>query len=203
MNIDGDGGMTAHKRQRVPSDEDKTSFWSELLSIILNAVVIAGLVMIINYFFFANVKVDGASMEPTLHDQDRLILNKMSDIERFDIVVFPAPDNPDDKYIKRVIGVPGDKIEYREDDLYLNGEPIEESYLPDYSKMDSLYYATGNFSLESLLGEEQVPPGKYFVLGDNRMNSRDSREFGFIEEEAMMGKVVFRYWPLDKFGGVE
>lgn len=188
---------------RETSEKKAPSFWSEVFSILLNALIISGLVLIINYFFFANVKVDGASMEPTLHDTDRLILNKMSNLERFDIVVFPAPDNEKDKYIKRIIGIPGDRIEYREDKLYLNGEYIEEKYLPDYSESDSLYYATGNFSLQSLLGTEVVPEGKYFVLGDNRMNSRDSREFGFVDGDAMVGKVVFRYWPFDQFGVVD
>lgn len=189
-------------RQRSESNSG-SSFWSEVWSIIFNVVIITSIVLIINYFFFANVKVEGASMEPTLHDEDRLILNKFSDLERFDIVVFPAPDNEKDKYIKRIIGVPGDQIEYREDQLYLNGEPFSEKYLPDYQSPDSLYYETGHFSLESLLGAKTVPEGQYFVLGDNRMNSRDSREFGFIDEEDMVGKVVFRYWPFSDFGTVD
>ena len=147
--------------------------------------------------------VDGDSMEPTLTNGDYLILNKFSSIERFDIVVFPPPDQDDTQYVKRVIGVPGDSIEYRDDVLFLNGEPTEQIFLEDSLQEEATIYTSGDFTLLTLFGVDTVPEGQYFVLGDNRLNSRDSRAFGFIDEESILGKVSFRYWPFESFGFVE
>lgn len=204
LKSNGDDVMTTQNHNDHEAYERETSIWSEIGSIILNAAIIAGIVLFINYFLFANVKVDGESMAPTLHDGDRLILNKIAGVDRFDIVVFPAPGDKDSKYIKRIIGVPGDEIEYREDELFLNGKYVEEPYiLENPFSEDSLYYSTGNFSLESLLGVQKVPDQMYFVLGDNRMNSRDSRTFGFIHEDDIIGRINFRYWPLSDFGFID
>lgn len=191
-------------RSEYHEETDKPSFWSEVLSTLMYIVVFTGIFLVIQHFLFVVVSVDGESMYPTLEHNDRLVLNKVADIDRFDIVVFPAPDDPETEYIKRVIGVPGDEIEYREDELYLNGEHIEENYL-DYFEDETHFssYITGNFSLESLYGTETVPEGQYFVLGDNRLNSRDSRSFGFIDEEDVIGETSLQLWPLSEFGSVE
>lgn len=167
-------------------------------------MVITGIFLLIQHFLFVMVSVDGQSMYPTLQHNDRLILNKVSSIERFDIVVFPAPDEPEKQYIKRVIGEPGDKIEYREDILYLNGEQVDEPYL-DHIEVDEYFssYITGNFSLQSLYGTETVPEGQYFVLGDNRLNSRDSRSFGFVNEEDITGETQVQVWPFQEFGFID
>lgn len=181
----------------------KNTFWQEVISTIKYVFVISFVFIIVHRFFFAPVMVDGDSMEPTLSNGDYLLLNKFSDIERFDIVVFPPPDNDETQYVKRVIGLPGDSVEYRDDLLYLNGEPVEEIFLGEHEAEDQIFYTSGNFSLLTLLGEEVVPEGQYFVLGDNRFNSRDSRSFGFIDEETILGKVSLRYWPFEEFGPVE
>lgn len=185
------------------NNQNEGSFFRELLSIVKYILVLSVIFFVIHRFFFAPVMVDGDSMEPTLSDGDYLLLNKFSDIERSDIVVFPPPDEEDTQYIKRVVGMPGDTIEYRDDVLYLNGEPTEQEYLEMDPSEEEEYFSTGDFSLLTLLGEEEVPEGQYFVLGDNRLNSRDSRSFGFVDEEAVLGKVSFRYWPLEEFGFVE
>jgi len=187
------------------NQQNSNSLLKDILSTLLYVAFLFAAFFIIHRYFYAPVVVDGDSMEPTLHDGDYLILNKYSDIENFDVVVFPPPDEEEEEetlYIKRVIGIPGDTVEYRNDVLYLNGEEVEESFL-DFSTKDQDYYASGNFSLQSLLGMEEVPEGQYFVLGDNRLNSRDSRSFGFVEEDSILGKVSLRYWPFDGFGFVE
>lgn len=185
------------------NNNQKSSFFKEILSTIKYVLVLSVIFFVVHQFFFAPVMVDGDSMEPTLADGDYLLLNKFSEIERFDIVVFPPPDEEDTQYIKRVIGVPGDTVEYREDILYLNGEAVEQPFLEADAVEDVSYFSSGDFSLLTLLGEEEVPAGQYFVLGDNRLNSRDSRSFGFVEEEVVLGKATLRYWPFDDFGFVD
>lgn len=192
-----------NKREEATKKTKPNTFWQELISTVKYFLVISLVFFIAQRFFFAPVMVDGDSMEPAMSDGDYLLLNKFSDVERFDIIVFPPPDEAETQYIKRVIGMPGDEVEYRQDVLYLNGEPVEEAFLEDIPDDELMFYVSGNFSLLSLLGEEVVPEGHYFVLGDNRMNSRDSRSFGFVEEESVLGKVSIRYWPLEVFGTVE
>ena len=154
--------------------------------------------IIIRAFFFSNYVVEGESMMPTLQDGDKLVVNKIgykvSDFHHFDVIVFHANDKED--YVKRVIGVPGDKIEYKDDHLYVNGKKYEENFLDAYRSQVSAGKLTGDFTLEEITGEETVPKGKLFVLGDNRLGSWDSRHFGFINIDQVVGKVSLRYWPL-------
>lgn len=186
--------------KKVPKEK---SLFQELLSTFLYIVVITGIFLSIRLYVVAPVSVEGASMEPTLEDQDRLLLNKIADIERFDIIVFPEPTaiESDKNYIKRVIGMPGDEISFQEQTLYINGEPVDEVYI-DLSEVsdEDLLARNGNFNLASLQGVEQVPEDAYFVLGDNRVNSQDSRSFGFIDKDSVTGKTDLRIWPLDRFG---
>ncbi|HRK99628.1 MAG TPA: signal peptidase I, partial [Trichococcus flocculiformis] len=107
-------------------------------------------------------QVVGDSMVPTLETGDRLILNKLAEVDRFDIVVFPAPDGTDEEYVKRVIGLPGDEITYFQDELYINGEKVTEHYL-EALKEGSNQTLTGDFTLFSLTGEMAVPEDMYFV----------------------------------------
>ncbi|WP_051237848.1 signal peptidase I [Lacticigenium naphthae] len=184
------------------TETQNRTFLQELLNTVLYILFLFLLFFGIRYFLFAPVSVDGASMEPTLHHEDRLILNKVSSIERFDIVVFPAPDDLEHQYIKRVIGVPGDEIVFDSNTLLVNGEEIPETYLQNDEKIyedwnDSLY-----FDLEMLTGATTVPDESYFVMGDNRNNSKDSRSFGFVSQDAIIGETQWRFWPLDKFGNV-
>jgi signal peptidase I len=154
----------------------------------------------IRIFFFSNYVVEGESMLPTLEEGNKVVVNKLgyetSDLERFDVVVFHANEKED--FVKRIIGLPGDKIEYREDRLFVNGRKVYEPFLKQYREKAIGGYLTGDFSLEDLTGEEKVPEGKLFVLGDNRLGSWDSRQFGFISVDQVVGKVNLRYWPIEE-----
>ncbi|WP_186579101.1 signal peptidase I [Aquibacillus kalidii] len=169
---------------------------------ILRTVLIAILLaMIFRSYLFASYIVDGKSMEPTLYDGNLLMVNKMiydlTDIDRFDVIVFHA--NKEEDYVKRVIGKPGDHIEYKNDTLYVNERKVEEHYLDPYRTNDGSLL-TEDFSLEDVTDSLTVPDGKLFVLGDNRKKSLDSRYFGFVDEEKVVGKVDIRYWPVSQLG---
>lgn len=156
----------------------------------------------IRTFFFSNYVVEGESMMPTLQDGNKLVVNKLGfqtgELERFDVIVFHANEKED--FVKRIIGLPGDKIEYRDDQLFINGHKYEEPFLKKYKQEALGMKLTGDFSLKEITGEDKVPEGKLFVLGDNRLGSWDSRHFGFISESQVVGKVDLRYWPLDEVG---
>ncbi|MBB6443505.1 signal peptidase I [Bacillus benzoevorans] len=150
-------------------------------------------------FLFSPTTVHGESMEPAFQDQDRLIISKTSEIERFDMIVFDAPD-ADEHYVKRVIGLPGDSVEVKDDILYINGKAMVEPYLEKNKENTLLDKLTGDFTLEEMTGEAKVPQGSLFVMGDNRLYSKDSRYFGFISEKSVNGEVKFRFYPLQKIG---
>ncbi|WP_227935790.1 signal peptidase I [Alkalihalobacillus deserti] len=159
----------------------------------LKAVVIAlVLAFVIRHFLFAPVIVDGESMMPTLEHNDRMIVNKISytfgEPDRFDIIVFHAPAGKD--YIKRIIGLPGDEIEYRDDVLYVNGEALPEPYL------DELKQAYNGDLLTRDFQEVTVPEGELFVMGDNRGRSKDSRDIGTIDIDEVIGKANVVFWPV-------
>ena len=138
-------------------------------------------------------------MYPTLHDSDRMFMSKLGDIHRFDVVVLHAPDQ-DKEYIKRVIGMPGDTIEVKDGKLYINGQVVDQPFINKEILVNKTVYID-DFTLQELTGESKVPEGKYFVMGDNRGVSRDSRMIGFIERSAIEGKAVFTIWPLNRIGG--
>nr|WP_245629359.1 signal peptidase I [Geobacillus jurassicus] len=156
-------------------------------------------VVVLRLFVFSNYMVEGKSMMPTLESGNLLIVNKLSydigSIHRFDIIVFHA--NKKEDYVKRVIGLPGDRIEYKNDVLYINGKKCDEPYLRPYKQ--KLGKLTGDFTLEEVTGKTRVPPGCIFVLGDNRLSSWDSRHFGFVKISQVVGKVDLRYWPFEQF----
>ncbi|MGE6378738.1 signal peptidase I [Peribacillus muralis] len=163
---------------------------------ILIAVILA---FLIRTYIFAPIVVDGESMMPTLQDHERIVLTKfgtnIDSIDRFDIVVFHATVDKD--YIKRVIGLPGDHIEYKDDTLYINGKAYEEPYLDQYKKqMAGGMPLTESFKLEDITGGMTVPDDQLFLMGDNRQNSLDSREIGTISVEEIVGKANLVYWPI-------
>lgn len=175
----------------------KSEIWEWVKALLIAAI----LAVVIRQFFFAPIVVDGYSMMPTLKDTDRMIVNKFSykigEPDRFDIIVFEAPEGKD--YIKRVIGLPGDKIAYDQDTLYINGKPYKEPYLDEYKK--SLVDGgplTESFTLEDIaeINQETVPEGHLFVLGDNRRYSKDSRHIGAVPMDKVLGKTDIVYWPV-------
>jgi signal peptidase I len=159
------------------------------------SVLIAVLVIL---FLYRPVKVEGTSMMPTLLDQERLFINQFSykfglgDIKRGDTVVFWYPDDQTASvsYIKRVIGLPGDTVEVRDGYVVVNGKQLEENYVPLEYRDDRPYPRT------------VVPANNYFVLGDHRISSNDSRAWGFVPRDDIYGKAVFVFWPLEHLGSV-
>ena len=172
----------------------------ELVSWIKSFLVAVLLVFICRQFLFTPTTVLGASMAPTFESGNKVILNKLGTIDRFDMVVFHAPDSKEANYIKRVIGLPGDTVSFKDDVLYINGQAYQESYLEENKQNSSLAKITEDFTLEEKTGDNKVPEGYYFVMGDNRLQSKDSRTFGFIRKEAVIGKVVLRFYPISEFG---
>jgi signal peptidase I len=156
----------------------------------------------IKTFFFSNYIVEGESMMPTLEDGNKLVVNKIGyqigDLNRFDVIVFHANVNED--YVKRIIGLPGDEIEYINDQLFINGKRYNEPFLDEYRKEILGGRLTGNFTLKEITGKKTVPQNHLFVMGDNRLGSWDSRHFGFIKVDQVVGKVNLRYWPLEDLG---
>jgi signal peptidase I len=146
-------------------------------------------------FVYQPVKVEGTSMMPSLDDQERIFVNKfvyrLEPIERGDIVVFRYPRDPTKSYIKRVVGLAGDRVRIVNGQVYVNGKALEEDYVPtEYADLRS--YQEGR--------EVVVPADCYFVLGDHRTMSNDSRDFGPVNQSYIYGKAVFGYWPVDKLG---
>lgn len=166
---------------------------NKIVKEILEYVIIIVAVLLFRHFLYSPIRVSGSSMEPTLYDADIMILNKIgyriNGLKRFDVVVV---NYENEKIIKRVIGLPGEYIEYKDDILYVNGEIVEESYDRKI---------TSDFSLEDL-GIKTIPKDKYLVLGDNRPISKDSRMIGLIDINDIVGKAIFRLWPISKIGKV-
>lgn len=145
-------------------------------------------------FLYQPVRVEGTSMLPMLEDQDRLFINKiayrMGDIQRGDVVVFEYPRDHSKSYIKRVIALPGDKLRIEDGRVFVNGKRLSEPYVPS------------RFTDDRSQAEMVLPANEYFVMGDHRSISSDSREFGPVDRGLIYGKAVFVYWPMEQVGVV-
>ena len=145
-------------------------------------------------FLYQPVRVEGTSMLPQLEDQDRLFINKMAfhvgDIQRGDVVVFEYPRDHTKSYIKRVVALPGDLVHIDHGRVWVNGKHLDEPYVPP------------RFEDDRSQPELRIPAGEYFVMGDHRSISSDSREFGPVERDLIYGKAAFVYWPIDQAGVV-
>lgn len=165
--------------------------WKDLIWIVALILMVVGL----RHFIFTPVEVHGASMDPNLQDSERLIGLKVGDTKRFDVVSFHAPD-ADKEYIKRIIAFGGETVEYKSDQLYIDGKEYKEPYLDEYKQqMAAGELFTADFSFT-------VPADQLFVLGDNRPVSKDSRVFGAIKKSSITSNAKFIFWPLNKFGTV-
>lgn len=168
---------------------------------ILETVVFVGSLFIVVYLFVMQPnQVKGASMDPTFNSGDYIFTSKvtykMREYERGDVVVFRSPHNPDIEYIKRIIGVPGDQVMVKDSEVYVNGQLLKEDYIAAKTNLWE-----GGFSKD---GEAvTVPDGMLFVMGDNRPRSSDSREFGPIPMESVIGQVFYRYFPPSKMGTIQ
>lgn len=177
------------------------NFMKTLLEYGLSILIGIGVAFLLTTFVFQQVQVDGHSMDETLQDGERLFLWKLANIDRFDVVVLDSPDK-EKLFVKRVIGVAGDTIEYKNDQLLLNGEVVDESYLNPLKEEYERKYNdnfTQDFTLAEKTGETIVPEGKVFVLGDNRQNSTDSRIIGFVDLDSIHGQATHVIWPFSEF----
>lgn len=180
-------------RQNVVAlDRPAPSPARQILVEIIQTISLALLLFLAINLVSARIRVDGQSMEPAFRDGDYVVVNRLAyrlgEIERGDVVVFPFPMNREDDLIKRVIALPGDRISMEEGQLYVNGVTLQEDYLREPPR--------GN--LQELI----VPDSHVFVMGDNRNDSSDSRNWGPLAVEEIIGKAVFRYFPFNAMGVV-
>jgi signal peptidase I len=182
--------------------ESRQGLWSEAFKLFRDIFLIIVVFILFGVFFVQPVVVEGTSMLPQLHDGERLLVNKLvyykiqsvswGHIERGDIVVFWYPNDPDKSYVKRVIGLPGELVEVRSGKVFVDGKQLDEEYLD----------TEHNQSLPSWPAKK-VEEHHYFVMGDNRDNSSDSRYWGLVPEKYIYGKAFFRYWKPSNVGFLE
>ena len=155
------------------------------------AVLVSGFIIM---FLYQPVRVEGTSMLPMLEDQDRLFVSKLAyrvgEIHRGDVVVFQYPRDHSKSYIKRVIALPGDRLRIDQGQVFVNGKEVTEAYVPP------------RFEDSRSVGETVLPANEYWVMGDHRSISSDSRDFGPVDRELIYGKAAFVYWPMDQAGVV-
>src|SRR5271168_139239 len=181
---------SANKPAGEPSGHSSGVMHSWLRDLVVSVVVSAFIII----FLYQPVRVEGTSMLPVLEDQDRLFINKLAyrvgEIHRGDVVVFLYPHDHEKSYIKRVIALPGDMLRIDHGLVYVNGSRIEETYVPR------------QFTDDRSQPEMTVPQHEYFVMGDHRSISSDSRDFGPVDRELIYGKAAFVYWPMEQVGVV-
>lgn len=173
-----------------PRLDNRHSFWSETRLLVRDLIFALMFATLMVVFVVQPVKVEGTSMLRRLHDGDRIFVNKliyygMPRLQRGDIVVFWYPNDPSKNYIKRIVGLPGETVEVREGRVHINGVELDEPYLDPHLNV-------GHMTLQPVLVKDHY----YFVMGDNRDNSSDSRYWGLVPEKYIYGKALFRYWPL-------
>lgn len=219
------GGIAAEDDKDIevqkPRDIARHSFWAEsrlLIRDLLFALMFAALLVV---FVVQPVKVEGTSMEPNLHNGERIFVNKLiyyglPKLTRGDIIVFWYPNDPTKSYIKRIIGLPGERVVLCNGKVFINGAPLNEPYIdpqrnvrftdPGYPTLQpdspilgqSFYRYCDNVSGTASTPPPPVPGHYYFVMGDNRDQSSDSRAWGLVPEKYIYGKALFRYWPLGR-----
>jgi len=169
--------------------KQKSSGFFRFLKDVLETLVLSVVLFVGINAITARIRVDGESMVPTLVSGEYVIVNRLSyrlgSPQRGDIIVFHFPRDPKEEYIKRVIGLPGDEVEVRDGQVYINGQPLNETYLK--VKMD-------------YIGSWQIPADQLFVLGDNRNNSSDSHDWGTVPMDYVVGKAILVYWPPPDWG---
>jgi len=186
----------------------------EIFDWLKTIVAIFLVITFIHSYIFTPVLVDGQSMYPTLHDGDSVILWELFyEPSLFDIVVFQVTE--DTYFVKRVVGVPGQEVAYRNDQLYIDGEPVDQPYLAgakgQVAALDNRWSPdmgtfTEDFELEDICrfngfeGCQVIPEGYYLMLGDNRPGSKDSRHIGLINQDQIMGRAIWVQWPMSRFG---
>lgn len=168
-----------------------------LIELIEFVAIMLAILVVIRFFVAEPHKVSGNSMFPNFHDADYIITNKLAlrigELERGEVVILYNPKNHDQVFIKRVIGLPGERVKLLNGQVYVNGKQLSEPYLkPELKTPGETFLQDGE--------EVTVPNQQYFVMGDNRTASSDSREFGPISKDGIIGQALLRYWPVNKFG---
>jgi signal peptidase I len=178
--------------ETAPAKE--SSFRRELRAWTRDLLLAIGLALVIIVFLYRPVKVEGTSMAPLLEDQERIFINqfvyRFEGIQRGDVIVFWYPLDRSKSFIKRVIALPGETVEIRQGRVYVNGDGLKEPYVPP------------QFSDSTNYGPLHVPTEHYFVMGDHRISSNDSRVFGPVARRYIYGRAVFAYWPFAHFGSI-
>ena len=186
---EGERGEGAGQSPRAEAGR-KGILTSWFRDMVISVVVSAFIIM----FLYQPVRVEGTSMLPMLEDQDRLFVNKLAyrvgDIQRGDVVVFHYPYDTTKSYIKRVIALPGDTLRIDHGRVYVNGQMLTETYVP------------ARFADDRSQQQTVIPDGKYFMMGDHRSISSDSRDFGPVSKDLVYGRAAFVYWPVDQAGVV-
>jgi signal peptidase I len=176
-----------------------TEIFETIFDLLKTIVFVIVLAFLIRFFIFQPFVVQGISMEPTLHNSEYLIVDRLSyrfsEPHRGDVVVFPAPDNSKVDYIKRIIGLPGEEVKITDNHVYINNILIDEKYLPNDFK--TLVNNKEGEALDKIVG-----PNELFVMGDNRENSYDSRFFGVIKKDSVVGKAWLILFPFKNLGKV-
>lgn len=174
-------------RRETSKKKKEKSTLREMIEVIITALVLA---FVIKTFVVGNFWIPSESMVPTIEVNDKVIVTNFSywfnEPQRGDVIVFKYPNDTRVDYIKRCIGLPGETVEFRDSRLYINGEPVAEPYLPEDLTFDDY-------------GPVTVPEGQYFMCGDNRNNSADSRAWGFLDRKLIIGKAQCIYWPFDRW----
>jgi len=180
--------------QNTSAPQYEASRLTGLRSWIRDLALSIGVSAFIIIFLYQPVRVEGTSMLPNLEDQDRLFINKMAfrvgEVERGDVVVFQYPRDHTKSYIKRVIGLPGDRVLIDHGRVFVNGKSLFEPYVP------------ARFTDDRSQPQMTIPANEFFVMGDHRSISSDSRDFGPVDRELIYGKAAFVYWPMDQAGVV-
>ncbi len=202
--------------------EENESWGRFVLDIVIIWAFLMGIFFLLFRFVLSNDTVSGPSMQPSFENGQRLISVRHAQIKRGEVVIVKAPDEPGALYIKRVIGMPGEKIVSKNNQIYINNKKLSQPWLTQGKKMidagsDTFYSATQNFTMKSLARSRQfqqyytksqlnyinkynrIPKGTYFVMGDHRSVSKDSRYIGTIKRKNVVGVVKLRYWPLNEF----
>lgn len=218
--------MAENNRRRQPQKEEESG-WKFWLQTIAMTLAIYAIFFLGFKYILSNDKVTGPSMQPTFENGDKVIAARHSNISRGDVIVLKAPDEAGSFYIKRVIGLPGDTVVSKNNKMYINGKLYKEDFLKAGSKLkepDTSLYAgkpysyTYDFTLSYLAKNSpeyktrysnsylkkvektnKVPAGTYFVMGDHRTVSKDSRIIGFINKKSVIGEVKWRYWPFTRW----
>ena len=185
------------KKETKPRKTEETSIGREIWEYVKMIAIVVAVVVFVEQVIVINARIPSPSMENTIMTGDQIFGNRLayvkSDPQRYDIVIFYYPDDEKQKFIKRVIGLPGETVQIMDDgSIYINGEKLEENYGMEVIKPETI----GRAAEPIELGDDE-----YFVMGDNRNDSKDSRYWTntFVTKDEILGKAIFRYWPISEF----